>query len=388
MKNRKEKVSSNVIFLGIASLLNDMSSEMILPILPMFIKMLGGNEIVVGLVGGLRDSISSISTIFSGYWSDKVRKRKVFVYLGYLFSSLFKLFLAFSKTWHYVAILFGLERIGKGLRTAPRDAIIADSMPGKRGEGFGIHRALDTSGGVIGALATFFIFWFFKVDFRFIMFLAAVVAFLSLIPLVFVRWDDCIPGKTSLRINLKILPLRLKLFIIIAGIFSLANFSYMFFILKAQSCFVGKLSIGIPILLYVLYNIFYALLAVFLGVLTDKIGRAKIIALGYFLFSITSFGFFLFNSMLAFIILFITYGLVYAMIKGNQLAYISDLSPKPLKATVLGTFHGVIGIVTLLSSLIAGFLWYYISPEAIFIYGGVVSILSVLLFIIFRNNFK
>ena len=146
MKNRYLKeISANILLLGIISFLNDLSSEMIMPILPMFITALGGTGLIIGLIGGLRDSISSILKVFAGYWSDKSGKRKIFVSSGYLISAFFKLFLAFSKIWQHILIFASLERIGKGLRTAPRDAIIADSMPQKRGKGFGIHRAMDTS---------------------------------------------------------------------------------------------------------------------------------------------------------------------------------------------------------------------------------------------------
>ena len=139
-------INANILLLGIVSFLNDLSSEMIMPILPMFVTALGGTGLIVGLIGGLRDSVSSILKVFAGYWSDKSGKRKIFISSGYLTSALFKLFLAFSKIWQHVLAFATLERIGKGLRTAPRDAIIADSMPEKRGRGFGFHRAMDTSG--------------------------------------------------------------------------------------------------------------------------------------------------------------------------------------------------------------------------------------------------
>jgi len=132
MKNRYPKTSTNILLLGIVSFLNDLSSEMIIPILPMFITALGGTGFTIGLIGGLRDSISSILKILAGYWSDRAGKRKIFVFSGYLTSFVFKLSLGFSKTWLHILVFAGLERVGKGLRTAPRDAIIADSMPEQR----------------------------------------------------------------------------------------------------------------------------------------------------------------------------------------------------------------------------------------------------------------
>lgn len=151
----------------------------------------------------------------------------------------------------------------------------------------------------------------------------------------------------------------------------------MFFVLRAQEVFIGKLSVGMPILLYVLFNIFYAVFAVPFGVLSDKIGRKKVIFLGYLLFSITSLGFALFNSIASFIVLFALYGVVYAIVDGNQRALVSDLSSKKLRATALGTFHATTGLAALPASIIAGFLWQNISSGATFIYGSIVSLISV-----------
>ncbi|OYT57590.1 MAG: MFS transporter, partial [Candidatus Aenigmarchaeota archaeon ex4484_14] len=155
---------------------------MIMPILPMFITALGGTGVVVGLIGGLRDSLSSILKVVFGYWSDKTGKRKVFVSSGYIVSAVFKFMLSLSMTWQHVLAFASLERIGKGLRTAPRDAIIADAMPKQRGRGFGIHRLLDTSGAIIGSILVFILFWSLGFDFKTIILVAAVFSLVSLFP--------------------------------------------------------------------------------------------------------------------------------------------------------------------------------------------------------------
>lgn len=379
MKSHAGKISTNVILLGIVSFLNDLSSEMIMPILPMFITALGGGSVVVGLIGGLRDSISSILKVICGYWSDKTGKRKIFVSSGYLVSSIFKLFLAFSQIWYHVLLFASLERVGKGLRTAPRDAIIADSMPKERGKGFGIHRSLDTFGAILGSILVFLLFWFLNFSFKIIILIASAIAFTSLIPLYFVSERKRKPQNISLNISLRILPKSLKLFIVISTLFALSNFSYMFFILRAQEFFTGKSAIGIPILLYVLFNIFYAVFAVPFGTLSDKIGRKKVIVFGYLLFSLTSFGFAFANSLPFFIALFALYGMVYAIVDGNQRAFVSDLASGDLRATALGTFHTTTGLAALPASVIAGFLW-QIDPSFTFLYGALVSIISVILF--------
>nr|QNO51406.1 hypothetical protein PFCPEAIJ_00007 [Methanosarcinales archaeon ANME-1 ERB6] len=402
MKNKYLKgVSTNVLLLGVVSFLNDLSSEMIMPILPMFITALGGVWIV-GLIGGLRDSISSILKVFSGFWSDRTGKRKVFVSSGYLTSAIFKLFLAFSQVWPHVLVFASGERVGKGLRTAPRDAIIADSMPEARGKGFGIHRALDTSGAIAGSVIVLLLLLFFWFDleqiayqigfYKSVIFIAAIVAFFSLVPLYFVKEGKREPQEIRLQISLKKLPKQLKLFIVVATLFALANFTYMFFILKAMDAFMPimpvKESIALAILLYVLFNTFYALLAIPFGTLSDRIGMRKVLIFGYFLFSVTCLGFAFFDSLAAFIILFPLYGVVYAMIDGNQRAFVSDLSTEELRATALGSFHTMIGLVALPASLTAGILWQTISPNATFVYGSVISFSAVILFLIFRDYFK
>jgi MFS family permease len=378
---RAGKISANIFLLGIVSFLNDLSSEIIMPILPMFITALGGGGLIVGLIGGLRDSISSILKIFAGYWADKFGRRKVFVFSGYLTSAVFKLFLAFSKTWQHILIFASLERVGKGLRTAPRDAIIADSMPDERGKGFGFHRAMDTVGAITGSIAVFILFWLWGFGFKPIILIAAALAFFSLIPLHFVKEKKKEAQDINLKIGLKNLSQPLKIFILISGLFALANFSYMFFILRAQEFFSGRLSVGAPILLYILFNIFYAAFAIPAGQLSDKFGRKKLIGFGYLLFSLTSLGFAFFNSLVAFIILFALYGLVYAIVDGNQRAFVSDLSEKEFRSTALGTFHATTGLASLPASLIAGFLW-QVNPCLTFVYGAGVSFISVVLFII------
>ena len=380
-------ISINILLLGIVSFLNDLSSEMIMPILPMFITALGGTGMAIGLIGGIRDSLSSLLKVFCGYWSDKTGKRKVFVFSGYLTSSVFKLLLSFSQVWPQVLVFSGLERVGKGLRTAPRDAIIADSMPKKRGKGFGVHRALDTSGAILGSVVVFLLFWFLGLGFKTIILIAALLAFLSLIPLHFVKERKKAPQQINLKIGLGTLPGSLKLFIAVSSLFSMANFSYMFFILRAKEYFTGKLSVGVPILLYVLFNIFYAAFAIPFGTLSDRIGRRRVIVLGYLLFSLTSLGFALFKSLPAFVVLFALYGLAYAIVDGNQRAYVADLSSERLRGTALGTFHTATGLAALPASLLAGLLWQRVSPEATFVYGSAVGIVSVALFLLFSRLF-
>jgi len=387
-KNPGKAVPANIILLSIVSFLNDLSSEMIMPILPMFIESVGGAGIAVGFLGGARDSITSILLTLSGHWSDKTGKRKIFVYAGYATSAVFKLFLGLSKTWPVVVAVASLERTGKGLRTAARNAIIADSMPAQKGKGFGIHRAIDTSGAILGSLGAFFLYWCLGFGFKFIILTAAGLSFVSLIPIIFVKESGQKPQKTSLSVSLKNLPPSLRLFIFVSAVFALANFSYMFFILRAKEFFSDRLSVAVPILLYVLFNFVYALFSAPLGAISDRIGRWKVIIFGYAVFVLVCLRFAFFASLPTFIVLFALYGLSTAAVDGNQRAYVSDLATAELKATALGTFHTAIGLIALPAGLIAGFLWERIDSSATFIYGAALSFASVLLFITLKNHFK
>jgi MFS family permease len=378
----------NVILLSIVSFLNDVSSEMIMPILPMFLQSLGASGQLIGLVGGLRDSFSSILKAVCGYWSDKTGKRKVFVYFGYGVSTVFKLLLAVSKTWPSAVVFASLERTGKGLRTAARDAIIADSVAAKRGKGFGIHRGLETIGAILGSATAFVFLWFGSFQLPAIIFIAGVIGIASLPPLRFVREPEIQRQNVKLKIGLAILPKPLKLFILVAGIFALGNFSYMFFVMRAQHLFTGKLSIAAPILLYVLFNIFYSALAIPLGSLSDKIGRQAVIIFGFGLFAVVSLGFAFCNSLWLYIILFALYGVVFAAIEGTERAFVSDLAVSDSKATALGTFHTVTGMAAFPASFTAGFLWEHISPVATFVFGSAAALVAVIVFVAFYRSFE
>jgi len=383
VKNRPVKKSSaNVLLLGIVSFVNDVSSEMVMPILPMFITSLGGAGLAVGVVGGLRDSVSSILKVLCGYWSDRIGNRKAFVYSGYLISLIFKVLLAFSRIWQHALFFSTCERVGKGVRTSARDAIIADSMPQMRGRGFGIHRAFDTLGAILGSLIVFLLFWFLGLGFKPIILIAALTGFGALIPLHFVKDTGCESHHSTLKASLKTLPRPLRFFILIAAVFALGNFSYMFFIIRAQQFFEGKLSVAVPLLLYVLFNVFYAAFAVPLGIASDKFGRDKLIIFGYLLFSLTSLGFVFAHSLPALVLLFSLYGITCAAIDGNQRAYVSDLASPNLRATALGVFHTMIGLMALLANLIAGFLWQNIAPRTTFICASALTFTACLVCII------
>jgi MFS family permease len=378
-----KNVSGNVLLLGIVSFLNDLSSEMILPILPMFIESLGGGKLAVGILGGIRDSLSSLLNVVSGYMAGRTGRKKIFVFWGYFTSGFFKLLLALSTTFRQAVAFSSLERIGKGLRNAPRDAIIAESMPGQKGKGFGLHRALDTFGAIFGSLLAFVLMWLFNFSFKSILIIASLLSLVCLTPLVFVKETRTIPKETKAASPIGSLPKGLKIFLVVAAGFALGNFSYMFFVLRAGDFFSDKWSKVLPVGLYVLFNIFCAGFVMPLGILADKIGKRKVIIFGYLLFAAVCFGFILVKSAASLVLLFIFYGISVAAVDGNQRAIVSDLSEGSIKAAALGAYHTAVGLMALPAGLIAGLLWKYISAEATFIYGGSMGLLCGVMLIVF-----
>ena len=222
-----------------------------------------------------------------------------------------------------------------------------------------------------------------------IIFAAGIIGFFSLIPVLLVKEKDKQPVKSSLKLSLKALPGDFWMFVVIASIFALGNFTYMFFILKAQGAFSDpKMTVALPLLLYVWFNIVYAAFSMPIGTLLDRIGRKKILIAGYGLFTLTCIGFAFSNSLVMFIIFFALYGVTYALIDATQRAFASDLISENIRGTGLGTFHTVIGLVALPASLIAGGLWQYVGSFATFVYGAVMGLLATVLFIRYATNAK
>jgi MFS family permease len=357
------------MLLGFVSLLNDISSEIIQPILPIFITSLGGGSLALGLIGGVSDGLPSILQVFAGYWSDCMGKRKPLIIAGYGLSAFGKLFLSISTTWQQVFVLKILERTGKGVRSAPRDALISESADKSlRGRGFGLHRAMDSAGAVVGSILAYLL-WQRGLSYSSIFTVAAVLAIAALIPFKLVREQKRSPS-CQVKISLSGLSPDLRKFLVIASLFSLGNFSYMFFILRAQALFSGANAVAAPLLLYVLFNLVYALLSMPMGIWSDRIGRKNVLTLGYAVFTLTALGFAFVSSLTGLIILFALYGLVYAIIDASQSAFVSDLSRANLRSTSLGLYYTATGMAAILSSLVAGWLWSISGSQAAFLFGA------------------
>lgn len=367
----------NIILLGITSLLTDISSEMIYPILPIYlVTQLGAGPAILGLIEGIAESLSSLLKVFSGYFSDKIKARKPFTILGYASSTVGKFLLYISVNWGFVLAGRIVDRFGKGLRTAPRDALIAESAhEKKRGRAFGLHRAMDTLGAVIGVLCAYFLITRYKGNLKNIFLFSLIPAFLGIIFLFFVREKKQQAQISPAKIQFKwrALDKRLKLFLIFTFIFTLGNSSNQFLLLRAKS-------LGSPlaqiILFYLAYNIVYCLAAYPASRLSDRIGRKKLLVLGYLFYGLVYLGFALNNSLNNFWFLFGVYGLYIGFTEGVEKALIADISPANLRATTIGLHAALVGIGLLPASLLAGFLWKFFGAASAFYFGGFMGIFA------------
>jgi len=381
-------LTRNIIIVGFVSLFTDLSSQMVFPLIPLFLtSIIGAGAWLVGLVEGLAETTASLLKVFSGYWSDKIKKRKPFILSGYGLSTIAKPLFAFASSGFFVLTIRVFERIGKGIRNAPRDAIIAESTDESvRGKAYGFHRAMDGIGSIFGAIIALILLPI--LGFRNIFLYAFIPGVIAVFLVLFIKEknksdnNDTIKN-TYIKISLLKLPSNLKLFILVSSIFAVGHFGYAFLLLKVQN--IG-LSDDTAILFYVFFYIIYTILVIPSGILSDKIGRKPILVIGYILFGITSLGLMFSNSFYFVLLFFIVYGVFFAMIDGVQRAFVVDLAPPELKATALGTFHTAIGLVALPGGFIAGLIWDIISPEGTFLYGLILTIFSLMIFIFVKNN--
>jgi len=388
MKN-KFGISKNVFVLGLVSFFNDVASEMIYPIVPIFLTgILGAPVAVVGLIEGIAESTASILKVVSGWLSDKLQKRKPFVVAGYSFSAISKILLSLAFSWLFVLFARFVDRFGKGTRTSARDALIAESSDTlTRGKSFGFHRALDTLGAVVGPLIALLAIHFLDNNFRLIFFLAFIPSCIGIILLLlFVkeRQKEKNPDQ-AIRFSWHDLDPSFKIFLLISFIFALGNSSDAFLILRAQNL---GLSVTLVVLAYVLFNFTYALFSIPAGIISDKIGAKKVLFSGFLLFSIIYLLFGLTNSSLILWFLFPLYGIYMALTEGVGKAYISNLVPEEKTGTAFGVYQTTIGLCTFFASLVAGLLWTYIGVSAPFILGSIMAIISAFLFVVLEKKIK
>ena len=379
-------ITRNVVALGVVSFLTDISTEMILPVLPLFVTgVLGGSAVSVGLIEGVAESISSLLRIVSGWLSDKIGARKPFLFFGYGISSVAKAALAVAASWPAVLGLRAADRVGKGLRNPPRDALIADSVePAYYGAAFGFHRALDTLGAALGPLAAFAILAAAPGGYGRVFLWSAVPAALSLVVLaVFVRSAarERKASRPSPRAALAELGRPLRSFLVVAALFSLANSSVAFLILRAQG--VGIPASRVP-LIYFAYNLVYALLSYPIGHWTDSRGRRPALLAAYGSFSLL-YGVLAATATPAWTIaVFVLLGVHSALLEGSQRAYVADLVPAERRASAYGLYYTVVGLALLPASAVAGWLWERVGPRATFGLEAAVAAVAALWFALAR----
>jgi MFS family permease len=368
-------MNGNVIILGLVSLFTDISSEMIYPLIPIYLTVvLGASPAVLGLIEGIAESLASLLKIFSGRISDRVNKRRPLAIAGYGFSAIGKVLFVVASSWPGILWARVSDRFGKGVRTAPRDALIVESCDSaNRGKAFGLHRAMDTAGAVVGIVGAYWLFTNYQGNYHFVFWLSVIPAVLGVLLLFFVK--EVKKGKQDaakkLAFSWKFLDSRLKYFIIVSFLFNLGNSSNQFLLLKAGHF---GFSAAQVILLYLCMNLTYMLIAYPAGRLSDRIGRRAILVSGYLLYGFVYIGFAVAKSSWAYIGLFAIYGLYTGMTEGIEKALLADLAPEKQKASVYGLHAFACGVAFFPASVLAGLLWSWLGSAAPFWFGGFTGI--------------
>ena len=394
-QNGLRRLPRNVWIVTLTSLLTDISSEMITNLIPFFLaNVLGVRTAVIGLIDGLAETTASLTKIFSGAWSDKLGQRKWLTVAGYAISTLAKPFLFFANAWGWVMGVRFADRIGKGVRTAPRDALIADSIQKEqRGLAFGLHRAGDTFGAFLGLGIAALVIWLTQsgaaelsaATFRTLVLISIVPAALAVIVLAVGAVEVAKParGPEAAKLSLGSVDGRFRAFLLTVVLFTLGNSSDSFILLRGQERGLNLLQVmGMALT----FNAVYTIFAGPLGAWSDKIGRRKLILGGWLAYGLVYLGFGLSQTGWGIWVLFGLYGLYYAATEGAAKALVADLVPEAQRGTAYGIFNAAIGLTALPASVIAGLLWQGVGSwtgfgaSAPFVFGAVMALLAGLLF--------
>lgn len=375
----------NVFVAGLVSFFMDVSSEMIYPLVPLFLSnVLGVNKSVIGLIEGVAESTASLLKVFSGWLSDRLGNRKWLMAAGYGISTLSRPIVALATGWHHVMDSRFMDRFGKGVRTAPRDAIIAESSKSAfLGRAFSFHRSLDTMGAVVGPALAFLFLGIFSNNYRTVFWLSMIPGAIAVLLIIFFISEKkkvSIAHAERPKLMFKRFDWRFKFFVSIATIFAIGNSSDVFLILRAQQ--IGIPTVMIPVV-YLLFNLIYSLSAIPAGIAADRFGRKRVILLGFILFAILYYGFAIAKDTKAIWLLFAFYGLFMGLTEGIQKAFLATIIPSDFKATAFGVYNTAVGLAMFPASLIGGWLWDNISPSATFYYGAITASLSAMSFIVF-----
>ncbi len=397
-RSKLKELPANLWVASATSFLTDISSEMVINILPLFLSaVLGVKTNIIGIIEGIAEATSSILKVFSGWLSDRLRTRKWLAVAGYGLSALAKPFFYFANSWGAVAGVRWADRVGKGVRTAPRDALVADNVkPEQRGLAFGLHRAADTAGALLGILIAAFIVWKLQAGssvlaehtFRTVVLISLIPAFLAVIVLALGTKEVKVEGEVhKVRISLKGLGRNFIVFLVIVGIFDLGNSSDAFLVLRAQERGMSALNI---LIMLAAFNLIYTVISTPAGALSDKLGRRRLIIGGWIVYALIYLGFALAQSVVQIWLLYAAYGLYYGMAYGTAKAMVADLVPAEMRGTAFGTYNAILGILDFPASVIAGLLWSGagtwkgFGPSAPFFFGAGMALLAVVLFIFWK----
>ncbi len=378
---------NNPFYIGLLSFFGGISQDIFIPILPLYLaNVLHFDKSFIGLTEGVVTSSASIFKVIAGFLSDKLGRRKPLVFAGYFLSFIARPILAFTSLGAGVLFLRFLDGIGKGVKDSPKDALIADSSEEQtRGKSFGIVRALDTLGSVAGPLILFALLYLLQnnsLKYNYIFFIAAIPLLFTLGILTFFVREAA--AKKDIAINLQFsLPKKFYIFLAIVLVFSLGNSSDIFLILRAQNVGVGLLAIP---LIYALFNFVYASASIPLGSLSDKIGREKVILIGWIAYALAYLGFGLAQSGYQIWLLFAFYGIYYATTEGVAKAFIADMTPSQHRGKAYGIYNTSVGLTTLPASFIAGLLWDRVNPQLPFLFGSIMAATAVVLLVIFLKK--
>jgi MFS family permease len=394
--SRYRRLPRNVFAISLVSLLNDASSEIVYPLLPVFLSLtLGASAGVVGLIEGTAESISSLLKLFAGHLSDRHGKRKVFVVFGYVLSSFTRPLLALAGSWPQVLGLRLSDRVGKGIRSAPRDAMIADNVRvEERGLAFGFHRAMDHTGAVIGPLIGYLLVIWLAADrnaptagdFKTIFLLASIPALAAVLVVAFLVRESQRPTPESGlpehagHFSLRGFDSNFKHFLLLVALFTLSNSSDAFLLLRAKS--VG-VSVAESLLLWALLHVSKVVSSIFGGDLSDRLGRRRLIVSGWILYAAVYAGFAFVTNSFSVWILFLIYGIYFGLAEGAEKALVADLVRPEQRGTAYGLYNLAFGVTVLPASLLMGGLWDWRGPRTAFLVsallGGTAAVLLLLL---------
>lgn len=379
----------NIFFLGLISFFTDISTEMVYPLIPLYLTTAyGATPALVGVIEGIAESLASLLKVFSGYVTDRFQRKKALAFAGYSTGILYKLALLLAGSWGGILCARVIDRIGKGIRTSPRDVLVSESANQGMGKAFGLHKALDMAGAAAGILMTYFLLQGVsgEFDYKRLFLLSIIPAVLGLCMFLFVK-EKREPRRRQQKEpfwkNVRQIDKQLKLYLVVVFLFTLGNSSNAFLLLKAKSTGFNDVNV---ILLYFLYNITASILSFPFGRLSDKIGRKKLLVSGYLVFAAVYLGFaFAFNQPFM-IAMFALYGAYTAMIAGVERAFIAEISPKALKGTMLGLHSTIAGIALLPASVIAGVLWNAFGAAVPFIFGACLSLAAAGILLFFMRG--